>query len=92
MSIQRITELRKLLNEYNHAYHVLDQPIVSDAHYDACMRELIKLESEHPETFDPYSPTQRVGGKVLDGFKKVTHDVAMLSLGNAYSLGRFACF
>jgi DNA ligase (NAD+) len=92
MSIQRITELRKLLNEYNHAYHVLDNPIVSDAHYDACMRELIKLESEHPETFDAYSPTQRVGGKVLDGFKKVTHDVAMLSLGNAYSLEDLLAF
>ena len=92
MSIQRITELRKLLNEYNHAYHVLDNPIVSDAHYDACMRELIKLESEFPKSFDSYSPTQRVGGKVLDGFKKVTHDVAMLSLGNAYSLADLLAF
>lgn len=92
MSIQRITELRKLLNEYNHAYHVLDNPIVSDAYYDACMRELIKLESEFPQTFDSYSPTQRVGGKVLDGFKKVTHDVAMLSLGNAYSLADLLAF
>ncbi|MBV1708603.1 MAG: NAD-dependent DNA ligase LigA, partial [Erysipelothrix sp.] len=92
MSIQRINELRKLLNEYNHAYHVLDQPIVSDAHYDACMRELIKLESEHLETFDPFSPTQRVGGKVLEVFKKVPHDVAMLSLGNAYSLEDLLAF
>lgn len=92
MSTQRITELRKLLNEYNHAYHVLDDPIVSDAHYDACMRELMKLESEYPETYDSYSPTQRVGGKVLDGFKKVTHDVAMLSLGNAYSLADLLAF
>ena len=92
MSIQRITELRKLLNEYNHAYHVLDNPIVSDAHYDACMRELIKLESEYPEMDDPYSPSKRVGGKVLDGFKKVTHDVAMLSLGNAYSLEDLLAF
>ena len=92
MSIQRITELRKLLNDYNHAYHVLDNPIVSDAHYDACMRELIKLESEYPEMDDPYSPSKRVGGKVLDGFKKVTHDVAMLSLGNAYSLEDLLAF
>ncbi|PKM65329.1 MAG: DNA ligase [Firmicutes bacterium HGW-Firmicutes-19] len=92
MSTQRINELRKLINEYNHHYHVLDRPIVSDAHYDSCMRELIKLESEHPEMFDPYSPTQRVGGKVLDGFKKVTHDVAMLSLGNAYSLADLLAF
>lgn len=92
MSVQRITELRKLLNEYNHAYHVLDKPVVSDAQYDAYMRELIKLESEFPETFDAYSPTQRVGGKVLDGFKKVTHDVAMLSLGNAYSLNDLLAF
>lgn len=92
MSIQRITELRKLLNDYNHAYHVLDNPIVSDAHYDACMRELIRLESEYPEMDDPYSPSKRVGGKVLDGFKKVTHDVAMLSLGNAYSLEDLLAF
>ncbi|PKM90164.1 MAG: DNA ligase [Firmicutes bacterium HGW-Firmicutes-10] len=92
MSTQRINELRKLINEYNHHYHVLDRPIVSDAHYDSCMRELLKLESEHPEMFDPYSPTQRVGGKVLDGFKKVTHDVAMLSLGNAYSLADLLAF
>ncbi len=92
MSIQRITELRKLLNEYNHAYHVLDNPIVSDAHYDACMRELIRLESEYPEMDDPYSPSKRVGGKVLDGFKKVTHDVAMLSLGNAYSMEDLLAF
>lgn len=92
MSTQRIAELRKLINEYNHAYHVLDNPIVSDAHYDACMRELIKLEGEYPETFDAYSPTQRVGGKVLEGFKKVPHDVAMLSLGNAYSLEDLLAF
>lgn len=92
MSHQRIIELRKLINRYNHEYHVLDAPSVSDAHYDACMRELLQLESEFPELADPYSPTQRVGGKVLDGFKKVSHEVMMLSLANAYSFADLQAF
>lgn len=92
MSHQRIIELRKLINQYNHEYHVLDAPSVSDAHYDACMKELLRLENEYPEMADPLSPTQRIGGKVLDGFKKVSHDVMMLSLGNAYSLADLQMF
>ena len=92
MSHQRIIELRKLINRYNHEYHVLDAPSVSDGHYDACMRELLQLESEFPELADPYSPTQRVGGKVLDGFKKVSHEVMMLSLANAYSFADLQAF
>jgi DNA ligase (NAD+) len=92
MSTQRIIELRKMINEFNHQYHVLDTPSVTDAYYDACIRELVKLESEHPEMYDPNSPTQRFGWKVLEGFKKVPHEVSMLSLGNAYSINDLVAF
>jgi DNA ligase (NAD+) len=85
MSLERIQTLRTLLHTYNHEYHVLDQPTISDAQYDALMQELLNLEKLHPEAFDASSPTQRVGGVVLEGFEKVTHQRAMLSLGNAYS-------
>lgn len=85
MTQQRITQLRELLNEYGHAYYVLDNPVVPDAVYDEYMMELLALEAAHPELVTPDSPTQRVGGEVLDGFKKVTHTYPMLSLSNAFS-------
>jgi DNA ligase (NAD+) len=85
MSHERMKSLVSLLNQYNHEYHVLDQPTISDAQYDALFQELVSLEKQHPEWMDPSSPTQRVGGVVLEGFEKVTHGQAMLSLGNAYS-------
>ena len=66
MSEDRILALRRQLNQYNYEYHVLDHPTVSDAEYDQLMRELITLEQQHPELFDPNSPTQRVGGQVLE--------------------------
>ncbi len=83
---ERIQELRKLINQYNHEYHVLDQATISDYEYDHLLRELIVLEQENPEYFDANSPTQRVGGIVLDSFNKVAHKRAMLSLGNAFNL------
>jgi DNA ligase (NAD+) len=81
---QRVQELRQLLNEHNHRYYILDNPIVSDAQYDQWMQELIALEQQFLElvTFD--SPTQRIGGEPLPFFKKVEHVVPMLSLGNAF--------
>ena len=85
MSLNRIEELRKLIRQYNHEYHVLDQPSVSDQEYDRCMQELIQLEHDYPEFFDANSPTQQVGGAVLDKFMKVKHDQMMLSLGNVYN-------
>ena len=85
MSEQRIAELRKRLNQYNYEYHVLDHPTISDAEYDQLLRELIVLEQQHPELFDPNSPTQRVGGQVLDEFTKITHKRPMLSLGDVFS-------
>ncbi len=85
MSLERIESLRNLIRQYNHEYHVLDTPSVSDQEYDRCMQELIQLESEHPEFFDALSPTQQVGGSVLDKFTKIKHDQMMLSLGNVYN-------
>ncbi len=82
---QSIEQLRKLLREHDYRYHVLDQPLVSDAEYDALLRELVHWEQAHPELITTDSPTQRVGGAVLEGFVKATHRTPMLSLGNAFS-------
>lgn len=85
MSKERIIEIRKLLNKYNHEYHVLDKPSVDDSVYDKLMVELIDLEEKYPEFSDPLSPTQRVGGSVLEGFSKIEHKRRMLSLGDVFS-------
>ena len=82
---ERIYELRKLLDRYNYEYYVLENPSVSDQEFDAKLRELINLEEKYPECYDPNSPTQRVGGQVVDGFNKVKHKRSMLSLGNAFN-------
>ena len=82
---ERIDLLRKELAEYNHSYYVLDTSIISDFEFDNLLQELVKLEDENPEFFDATSPTQRVGGGVIDGFKTVAHKYRMLSLGNTYS-------
>ena len=82
---ERIEQLRKQINQYNYEYHVLDAPSVSDYEYDSLMQELIALETEYPEYQDDNSPTNRVGGIVLDSFNKVQHKRLMLSLSNAFS-------
>ncbi|PCD81339.1 NAD-dependent DNA ligase LigA [Lysinibacillus fusiformis] len=82
---QRIAELNKLLHEYGYAYYVLDKPVVADSVYDQLLHELIALEEANPSLIFPDSPTQRVGGTVVEGFKKVTHDYPMLSLSNAFN-------
>ena len=76
--------LRKSIDNYNYHYFVLDDPIVSDAQYDECMRQLRDLEQEHPEYITQDSPTQRVGAKPLKEFAEVHHSVPMLSLENAF--------
>jgi DNA ligase (NAD+) len=83
--VKRVEKLRTELRRHEHLYHVLDAPEISDAEYDALMNELKKLEREHPELVTTDSPTQRVGGKPAEGFKKVAHSRPMLSLDNAYS-------
>lgn len=85
MVLDRIKELTELLNKYGYEYYVLDKPTVSDSEYDRLMQELIELETKYPEYLSPSSPSQRVGGAVLDSFKKITHTKLMLSLGNGFS-------
>ena len=81
----RIKELRTEIDHHNHLYFVENSPAISDSEYDLLMRELITLESEYPGLVTPQSPTQRVGGKLLDGFEEVAHELPMLSLGNAFN-------
>lgn len=83
--ITRIHQLRTLLEKYNHEYYVLDNPSVTDAEYDRLINELALLESKYPELEDSLSPTKRVGGRVLDEFKKITHKRRMISLANAFN-------
>ncbi|MBC5785301.1 NAD-dependent DNA ligase LigA [Ramlibacter sp. USB13] len=77
---ERAQALRELLHHHNHRYYVLDAPEIADAEYDKLFRELQALEEQHPGLLSPDSPTQRVGGKVLEGFAKVRHRVPMLSI------------
>ncbi|KON67407.1 NAD-dependent DNA ligase LigA [Peribacillus butanolivorans] len=80
-----VLELQTLLNQYSYEYYVLDQPSVPDAEYDRLLRELIEYEEKFPELKTADSPTQRVGGAILDMFEKVEHTTPMLSLGNAFN-------
>lgn len=82
---RRVEQLHALINKYNYEYHTLDDPSVPDSEYDKLMKELIALEEEHPDLKTPDSPSQRVGGAVLDAFQKVQHKTPMLSLGNAFN-------
>lgn len=81
---QRAAELRHEIEQHNVRYYVHDEPSISDADYDALMRELVQLETAHPELVVPESPTQRVGAAPLSAFGSVQHAVPMLSLGNAF--------
>ncbi len=87
---KKIEKLREELRRHEHLYYVLDAPEISDAEYDALMNELKKLEAAHPDLVTPDSPTQRVGGKPAEGFKKAQHSRPMLSLDNAYSAEELA--
>jgi DNA ligase (NAD+) len=80
----RVEELREQLNEHSYRYHVLDDPVVSDAEYDELMRELLGLEERFPELVTPDSPTQRVGVTPADLFAPIQHRAPMLSLDNAF--------
>lgn len=82
---KRIQELVDELNQYRKEYYTEDQPTVSDSEYDKLYRELVELEKAHPELILPNSPTQEVGGLVLDGFEKYQHETPLYSLQDAFS-------
>lgn len=82
---ERMKELVELLNRYATEYYTSDNPSVSDSEYDRLYRELVELEKAHPEQVLPDSPTHRVGGKILDGFEKYTHQYPLYSLQDAFS-------
>jgi DNA ligase (NAD+) len=82
---ERIEFLKSKIAQYNYEYYALDNPSVSDQEYDRYMQELIKLENAYPEYISDKSPTKRVGGSILAEFRKVTHKIPLLSLGNVFN-------
>src|SRR5579863_4122593 len=89
---KEIEELRDTLRHHEYLYYVLDKPEISDAEFDGLMRELKAIENAHPELITDDSPTQRVGGKPREGFVKVPHSSAMLSLDNAMNIDELRDF
>ncbi|MDD6223724.1 MAG: NAD-dependent DNA ligase LigA, partial [bacterium] len=88
----RIEELVRILNEANYNYHVLDKPTITDQEFDKLLRELFILEEKYPEYVKEDSPTHRVGGVVLDEFKKIPHKIPMMSLGNVFNEDEIRAF
>lgn len=84
VAAERLAKLREVIRFHQYRYYVLDQPEISDAGFDALVRELEKLESQHPDLITPDSPTQRVGGQPASQFEKVRHEEPLLSLSNAF--------
>lgn len=84
---EHIESLRQQINQHNHNYYVNNAPVISDQEFDMLLKELERLEKEHPEYDDPYSPTHRVGSDLTKGFRQIVHERPMLSLGNTYSVG-----
>lgn len=89
---KRVKELANIINKLNYEYYAMDNPSVSDQEYDRYMQELIKLENAHPEYVFEDSPTKRVGGSVLEEFKKVTHRIPLLSLSNVFNESEIRTF
>ena len=82
---KRILKLRELINDYRYHYHVLDESTMSEAAADSLKHELSQLEEKYPDLITPDSPTQRVAGRPLDKFEKVTHERRMISLADVFS-------
>jgi DNA ligase (NAD+) len=85
MSESRATELRSLLNYHMYRYHVLADPVITDAEYDRLYHELVEIETAHPQLITPDSPTQRAGSDLSEDFPKIQHPAPILSLANAFS-------
>ena len=84
---EEMKQLRDTLNENGYRYYVLDAPTMSDYEYDMLNRRLEELEAQHPEEITPDSPTQRIGGKTLEGFSPYTHEVPLESLQDVFNAG-----
>ena len=89
---ERMNKLIAQINQANVEYHTYDQPTISDQQYDAYINELMELEAKYPEYLDPHSPTQKIGGAILDKFKKVTHTIPMMSLSNVFNIDELKQF
>ncbi|MBQ7901060.1 MAG: NAD-dependent DNA ligase LigA [Clostridia bacterium] len=83
--INEYEQLKKQISYHSHRYYVLDNPEITDAEYDRLMRRLLEIEAQHPELVTADSPSQKIGGTILDGFASVTHQVQMQSLTDAFS-------
>lgn len=90
--LAKVERLREEINHHNIQYYVYDSPEVTDQHYDQLMRELQDIESGYPELINEASPTQRVGGGIAEQFEAVEHEVAMLSLDNAFDRDEMQAF
>src|SRR6516162_4880467 len=82
---ERVKKLRQEIQHHNYLYYVLDKPEISDREFDRLLEELKSLEAEHRELITPDSPTQRVGGEPIEGFRTVRHRTPMLSIDNTYN-------
>lgn len=84
--LDKLLRLRREIDAHNHAYYVENNPVISDKEFDILYKELEALEAKHPEMYDPFSPTQRVGSDLTKEFEQVAHIYPMLSLGNTYDI------
>ena len=88
----RMNELIDIINEADYNYHTLDNPTITDQEYDKYLRELFEIEEKHPEWIREDSPTQHAGGKIIDGFTKVSHKIPMMSLSDVFSESELISF
>ena len=89
---KRMLELIDIINEADYNYHTLDNPTITDQEYDKYLRELIEIEEEHPDWILENSPTRHAGGKIIEGFEKVTHKIPMMSLSDVFSESEIIAF
>lgn len=89
---ERMDELIEIINEADYNYHTLDNPTITDQEYDKYLRELIEIEENHPTWIREDSPTQHAGGKIIEGFEKVTHKIPMMSLSDVFSESEVIAF
>ena len=89
---ERMDELIEIINEADYNYHTLDNPTITDQEYDKYLRELIEIEENHPDWVREDSPTQHAGGKIIEGFEKVTHKIPMMSLSDVFSESEVIAF